>query len=239
MGQLTKGGNTMSVLNALRLAVAVLTSAFGIQLAISTYNKPDPHYVASWKHSPNNIQEAKKLAKHAITGSVVKLERGNDLVVKAPSEPGGVDRIPIEVVTIRVEETHKGGPGQEIKIFRTGSPDDFGLASRPAPTTPAPPKPPGGIDKPAQMPQVPEFQDRRVLLEDDPPYRPGERVYLLLEDGPQVAVAGAPVNTLRPVSPEGRYTVTADKKIHPVSKKAFAQQMRGMPEDQFKGLLKQ
>ena len=126
-----------------------------------------------------------------------------------------------------------------MKVFRTGSTKAPSAFNRPPPTEPAPAKPAGGVDKPAQIPMPTEAQGKTVLLEDDPPYKVGERVHLLLEDGPDVTVAGAPVKTVRPISPEGRFLEGPDKKIRPMSSKAFAQQLKGLPDTQFKGMLKQ
>lgn len=229
----------MKLNNVLRMAVAVLASALLIQLSTGILQKPRVRHFASWKNSPNSMQEAKQLAKHIVTGVVTRVEAGNPLVVKAPGEPGGVDSIPIEVATIKVEKTQKGAAMQEVRVFRTGSTKHPGLENRPAPPMDkAPPKPPGGIDRPAQLPRLSADQVATILLEDDPPYRMGQRYQLLLTDGPTVTVRGASVKTLTPVSPEGRFHVRPDNRIEPVSVKAFAQQLKNMPEAQFEGMLK-
>ncbi|MGH7410904.1 MAG: hypothetical protein ACREJ6_07600 [Candidatus Methylomirabilis sp.] len=230
----------MNLNKMLCLVVAVLASVALVQIGVLWNNKPKATHIASWKHSPNSLQEAKQLAKKgAITGVVTKVEPGSPLIVKAPSEPGGQDTIPVEVATVKVEEAHKGATaGQEMKVFRTGSTAAPSPFNRPAPTGPAPAKPAGGVDKPAQPPMPTEAQAKTVLLEDDPPYKVGQKVHLLLDDGPDVVVAGAPVKTVRPVSPEGRFLETPDKKLQPMSSKAFAQQLKNLPEAQFKGMLK-
>jgi len=229
----------MKLNKVLPIAVAVLASALLVQLAMQIGKKPRATHFASWKNNPRDIGQAKGLAKSIVTGVVTKVERGNDLVMKIAGEPGGEDRIPIEVATIRIEKSYRGAPAQEVKVFRTGSTKDPRLTQRPPPDPKtAPPKPAGGIDRPAQLPQPTEAQARTILLEDDPPYRIGERAYLLLEDGPDVVVAGAPVKTQKPISPSGRFHVTADRKIQPVAISGFALQLRNMPEAQFENMLK-
>jgi hypothetical protein len=229
----------MKLNNVLRVAVIILAGAFVAQLAVRLHEKPKATHFASWKHSPNSLHEAKKLASHIVSGTVTHVEAGSPLVVQIPKEPGGVDTVPIEVATISVAEVHKGAPVRQVMVFRTGSDTAAGSAvNRQPPAGPAPPKPPGGVDRPAQLPVATEAQGHTILLEDDPPYHPGDKVHLLLEAGPQVQVRGATVGTLRPVSPEGRFHVGADNKIMPASKKQAFQQLRGVHTDQFKGMLK-
>src|SRR5438876_10040803 len=97
--------------NEKRLAIIVVIFAitFTVQFSTAVYQKPDRHGFASWKHNPKSLAEAKRLAKHIVTGVVTDVERGDDLVVKAQGEPNGEDRIPIEVATVKVETRHKGG----------------------------------------------------------------------------------------------------------------------------------
>lgn len=216
----------MRLEKVLRSSVAVLAAAFAVQFAYSYYNKPDPVYHASWKDNPKNVAEAKGLAKRAVTGVVLKVEKGEDLIVEAKGEANGQDRLPTEVVTLKVEGKHKGDAGPEVKVYRLGS--NKGLTNKPAPTEQAPPKPEkGAVDRPAQPIRLTEEQTRTIMLEDDPPYRQGERYVLLLDDGPSVKVGGAEVKTQRPISPDGRFRVTQDDKLQPISRSAFANQLRG------------
>jgi hypothetical protein len=228
----------MKLERVLRLSVPVLAVTFAAQFAIVYLDKPGTIYHASWKHNPKSLEEAKGLAKHIVTGVVTKVERGDDLVVHAAGEPNQQDRIPIEVATLKVEGHHKGAQDQEIKVFRTGAHKATAL-KRP-PTGPAPPKPAkGAVDRPAQPPRLTEEMTRTVLLEDSPPYRPGERYVLFLEDGPTVKVAGAEMKTQRPISPEGRFFVSPDDKIHPVSAHPFALQLKGKGRLDIENLVKQ
>ena len=229
----------MKLNNVLRMAVAILVSALGIQLAMGILQKPKVRHFASWKNSPNSLQEAKQLAQQIVTGVVTKVEPGNPLVVKAPGEPAGMDSIPVEVATLKVEGTQKGAAAQEVRVFRTGGTKHPGLENRPAPPmSEAPPKPKGGIDRPAQLPRPTPAQAATILVEDDPPYQIGQRYQLLLTGGPTITVRGVAVKTMALVSPEGRFHISPDNKIIPVSTKAFAQQLRNMPVAQFEGLVK-
>lgn len=89
-----------------------------------------------------------------------------------------------------------------------------------------------------QLPRPTEAQTRTILLEDDPPYKVGERQLLLLTDGPTVTGAGASVKTQRPISPEGRYRIKPDNKIEPVAIKGFAAQLKNKPVPEFERLLR-
>lgn len=228
----------MTLERVLRWSVPVLAVTFAVQFAIVYYDKPGPIYHASWKFNPKTLEEAKGLAKQVVTAVVVKVERGEDIVVHAAGEPNQQDRIPIEVATMKVENHHKGAAEQEIRVFRTGAHKATAL-KRP-PTGPAPPKPAkGAVERPAQPPQLTEEMTRTVLLEDSPPYRPGERYVLFLDEGPTVRVQGAEMKTVRPISPEGRFFVSPDDKIHPVSQHPFALQLRGKGRLEMENLIKQ
>jgi hypothetical protein len=229
---------SMKLDKVLPMIVGVLATALVAQVAERYLDKPGPMYLASWKETPKNMTEATRLARTIVTGVVTEVERANDLVVEAPGEPNNEDRIPIEVVTIKVEKAHKGEKPEIVQVFRTGSTKDPGLKDRPAPPGRPPPKPPGGVDRPAPLPRPTEAQTRTILLEDDPPYKVGERQLLLLTDGPTVTVAGASVKTQRPISPEGRYRIKPDNKIEPVAIKGFAAQLKNKPVPEFERLLR-
>ena len=234
----------MTLNRFLQLTVGVLASALVFQVAYGLHNKPQARYVASWKHSPTSLEHAKELAENIVSGTVVKIEHGPDLVVSAPGEPNAEDRIPTQIVTVKADEIYKRhakaemGTGFEIKVFRTGSPEGMELASRPQPTGPVPPKPPGGVERRGEPLFPSDGLSRTILLEDDPPYRVGERVHLLLEQGPKLIVGRVAVRTERPISPEGRFHVTPDNKIIGVSKKAFVRQLMSTADADFKAMLR-
>src|SRR5205809_751108 len=110
----------MKLDKVLPVIVVMLASAFVAQVAVRYHQKPRPTYVAIWHDNPRNMAEAKSLARRIITGVVTRVERGSDLVVQVAGEPGGVDRIPVEVATITIERTHKGVVAHEVKVFHTG-----------------------------------------------------------------------------------------------------------------------
>jgi hypothetical protein len=229
----------MKLHKVLPMIVAALATVFVVQVAVRYHDKPEPVYFASWKDDPKDIADAKRLARKIVTGVVTKVERGQDLVIKAAGEPNGEDRIPIEVVTLKVEKAHKGGNPEYLQVFRTGGTKDPKLVDRPAPPMDkAPPKPKGAVERPAKLPKPTEAEARTVLLEDDPPYKMGERKLLFLTDGPAVMVAGKSVKTQRLIAPQGRFNVKADNKLEPIVAKGFAAPLRGKALPELEGLLK-
>ncbi|MEK7216136.1 MAG: hypothetical protein AAB289_11115, partial [Chloroflexota bacterium] len=178
----------MKLNTALGIAAAVLGATFAGQVAVSYFfGKPGPTHFVSWQHYPKSAQEATALAKRIVEARVVNVRRGPDLVLQAPGEPGGADRIPQEVATLQVETDIKGTGPNQIEVSQTaafiGSP-----IGRPAPTGPAPPKPVApdgrtGRDRPAQVPEATYPAAARHLLESAPPYQAGQRYVLFLTDG--------------------------------------------------------
>ncbi len=235
----------MKAPKAFVITVAVLLGVLLIQLAVSFSHEQEPHTIAIWKNRPNNMAQAKRLANQIVTGRVTKIERADDLVVKAPGEPNDEVRIPVEVITITIEKSHKGGPlrlhlprlpgqprprpaQQTVQVFHTGLSVGVPVKDRrEPPVSERPPRPAGGVDKPAQIPKPTEEEARTVMLHDDPAYKVGERYVLLLMDGPAVKVRGTLIATKAPVSPEGRYRITADDQIEPVTQRGFAGQLKG------------
>ncbi len=208
--------------------VGVLLGIFVLQLAVRVYQEPRSRTFAMWKNRPENMGQAKGLANQIVTGRVTNIERADDLVAEAPGEPNNQVRIPVEVVTIAIERTHKGPPGQSVQVFHTGLSVTTPAKGRPEPpASEAPPKPPEGVERPAQVPTPTEEESRTVLLPEDPSYQIGERYVLLLMDGPALKVHGTSVRTKTVISPEGRYRIGADNKVEPVTKRGFAGQMRG------------
>ncbi len=236
----------MKAPKAFVIAVAVLLGVLLIQLAVSFFPEQEPHTIAIWKNRPNSMAQAKRLANQIVTGRVAKIERADDLVVKAPGEPNDEVRIPVEVITITIEKSHKGGPlrlrllprlpGQPrprpaqrtVQIFHTGLSVGIPIEGRAEPpTAERPPRPPGGVPRPAQIRKPTGEEARTIILHDDPAYKVGERYVLLLMDGPAVKVRGTLIATKAPVSPEGRYRITADDQIEPVTQRGFAGQLKG------------
>jgi hypothetical protein len=190
-------------------------------LAVTLQTQPRPTYFASWQFNPASLEEASKMADQEVVGQVVRVRRAADLTTQAPGEPGGVDRIPVEVITLRLEKAYKGGQAETVEVFHTGSTSSRG--QRQAPT------PPAGTLRPAGMRGEPSDDETRTTwLEGDPPYQQGERYLLLLAGGPTLDVDGQKVATKRPVSPEGRYRVGGGGELEPMSNRAeFATRLRG------------
>jgi hypothetical protein len=172
---------------------------------------------------PQSLAEADKLADQVVVGQVASIRRGADLVTKAPGEPGGVDRIPTEIVTMKIDRTMKGAAAQSVEVFRTGLSMDP-VYDRPAPTAlpDAAERPKDAVGDPKQLPRPTREQANRYSVHDDPPYQVGQRYLLMLTRGPEIAKGAK-----RIVSPEGRFFIGADNRLIPASQRAFAAQMRG------------
>lgn len=211
--------------------VALLTTTLTAQLVWHYRHKPSTvKTFAIWKDNPTNMAAATALAKQAVIGKVAKVERAEDLVIKAPGEPEGEVRIPIEVVTFEVEKTIKGRQAQTIRLFHTGNSVGIPVAGRPEPPeSQRPPRPSGGVERPAQIKEPSAVEARTVMLDDDPAYEVGHRYALLLTDGPTVNIGGASTATQRVVSPSGRFFVTPENNLEPVAKSGFALEFRGKP----------
>ena len=210
-------------------AIVVLGVGFLAQIAINTYLYAPPSITAAWAYDPRDIGEAKGLARDIVEAQVIKSERGDDIVLEAPGEPGGVDRIAVEVVTLRTTGRMKGAQAQEIQLFHTlGMPSGF---QAPPSMKGAPPKPKDGIDPPAQI--VP-FVANTVNIHDDPQYQPGERYLMFLREGPLVKMKGQPVATHSLLSPSTRLLIRPDGKLEPMSQGGVGYLLRGQNLDQLR-----
>lgn len=188
-------------------------------------------WIADWAENPESVEEAVESAEQIVIGQVTRVQPGEDIVFRAEELPGGEDRIPTEIATLRVEKSLKagrGGPPQTIEVFRTGGT----IGTPPSQRGNRPPEdPPEGAERP-DRPSPPG--DRTVKLNGDPPYERGERYVLMLKPGPEMRAAGRAIRTQRPISPEGRYRVTRGGQIEPVSERAeFARELRGRSLDAF------
>jgi hypothetical protein len=204
--------------NKLVLAIWILLGGIAAQIAWGLIRPVRPVLMASWANNPKSLQEAKDSSDEIVTGRVAKVRRADDIVAQVQGMPGGRDAIPVEVVTIRIEKQHKGGGKKEtVEVFHTGlskgdHPSDRG-DKPPGPPPPDAKKPPKDVDKSRS-------EARPILLMDDPDYETGEQYVLFLRPGPKVTAEGAPVETKRVLSPEGRYKVKQDGKLEPASKRA-------------------
>lgn len=151
------------------------------QVVVRPQGRAAAEIAASWAEQPGSLEETAASAEQVVLGRVTRVRRGHDLVVPAPDLPGGEDRVPIEIVTIRLEKSLKGpargGPPETIEVFRTGA----------------------------------SSGQEQVTMAEDPPYSSGEQYFLFVKPGPEVQVEGTRMKVQRLVSPEGRYRVRGGK----------------------------
>ncbi|MGH7428429.1 MAG: hypothetical protein ACREJ4_08775 [Candidatus Methylomirabilaceae bacterium] len=217
--------NRWSSINRILVISAVILTAGLVVQVVRGVNRLQHHgkYMMLPAFEPQTLAEADRLADQVVVGQVVSLRRGADLVSKAPGEPGDVDRIPTEIVTLKIDKTMKGPAAQSVEVFRTGLSVDP-LFDRPIPKTPpdTAERPKDAVGDPSKLPRPTREQANRYSVHDDPPYQVGQRYLLMLTKGPEMAKGAR-----RLVSPEGRFFVGADNRLIPASQRAFAPQMRG------------
>lgn len=216
----------------LRLSVIVLAVGFAAQIAINTYLYAPPRITAAWAYDPRDLGEAKGLAQHIVEGQVLRVDRADDLIMKADGEPGGVDRVAVEVVHMRVDGALKGQPPKEIQVFHTAGMPVTNLS--PPPMSQAPPKPPDALEPPLQI--VP-FTGNRVNVHDDPHYQVGQRYLLFLREGPKLNLKGQPVATFSLLSPTTRFEVTKGNHLVPAVSEGLGFHFRGQNLLNFREML--
>jgi hypothetical protein len=114
--------------------------------------------------------------------------------------------------------------------MHTGITDLATPATEPDPNTAPPPKPPDGNERPrGPVDRSRDDEARTFVLDDDPPYRNGERYVLFLRKGPRLTAQGATIDTDTIVAPEGRFLVKQNDRLEPASKRGFAGQLRDRP----------
>ena len=224
-----------STINRILMISAVILTAGLVVQVVRGVNRLQHRgaYMMLPAFSPQTLAEADKLADQVVVGQVANIRRGADLVTRAPEEPGGADRIPNEIVTLKIDKTMKGAAAQSVEVFRTGLSMDP-LFDRPIPKTPpdTAERPKGAVGDPSKLPRPTRDQANRYSVHDDPPYQVGQRYLLMLTKGPEIAKGAK-----RVVSPEGRFFVGADNRLIPASQRAFAMQMRGRPLTDLEGEL--
>lgn len=210
--------------------IAVLFVAFAGQVGYEYWlNKPEPVLMAAWAFEPRTLAEAKGLAKEVVEAQVTNVERADDLVIPAPGEPGNVERIAIEVVSMKVKGAMKGQPAQDIQLFRTAG---IPVTRNDMPNMKdAPPKPKGATDPPARPTP---FVENTINIHDDQDYKVGENYVMFLRDGPQVRVKGRPVATKTLLNPSTRFRVENDNRITPTIHDGLGQSFKGKPLQNFK-----
>lgn len=216
------------------MSAVVLTAALASQVVMGVNRlQHRGTYMMLPAFEPQSLAEADKLADQVVVGQVAAIRRGGDLVTRAPGEPGGVDRIPTEIVSLKIDRTLKGVAAQSVEVFRTGLSTDP-LYDRPPPTAlpDAAERPKDAVGDPKQLPRPTREQANRYSVHDDPPYQVGQRYLLMLTKGPDIAKGAK-----RLVSPEGRFFVGADNRLIPASQRAFAAQLRGRALPEIEGEL--
>lgn len=198
--------------------------------------------IASWEDRPDSVDETTELSEHVVRVRVKKIREAEPITVRVDGEPGGVDQIPVEVVTLEVTDDDAKGnkkKGDIIEIFHTGHSSETPPGRRTdQPKGPPPPKPEEGAveKKDAEKPPASEAH-MGVLFSavmGDPEYRVGEDYLLFLRKGPDMKVGGRSQATLRAVSPEGRWKVDSRGRLQPMSDKGWAKQLRGKPAKELK-----
>ena len=214
--------------------IVILLVAFVGQVGYEYwFNKPKPTVFAAWAYDPRNLAEAKGLAKDVVEAEVMKVERANDLVVRAPGEPGGVERVAIEVVTMKVRGAMKGKLAKEVQVFRTAG---IPVANRKMPSmSKAPPKPKKGATKPPKRARP--FNANTINIHDDVKYKKGERYMMFLREGPKVKVKGRRVATKSLVNPSTRFRIGKDNKVAPIIQNRLGRQFKGRLLKDFKATI--
>lgn len=215
----------MKVQKALTIVAAALLATLAIQIGLRYNSKPGLQLFAEWKDVPRTVEAASSLADEIAQGQVTNVRRASDLVIKIEGEPNSEDRIPVEVVTLKVDKNHKGR-SSVIELFHVGGVPS--PVTRPAPPqSEAPPKPPGGVDR-SQAPPRPSGQAaRQYMLHDDPAYKVGEKYLLFVRKGPQVTVSGATIQTHAIISPTTRFRIGANNRLEAMTQRGFAPQFAG------------
>ncbi|MEU7839235.1 hypothetical protein [Nonomuraea sp. NPDC049129] len=90
-----------------------------------------PQYAAIWRSQPRSLSQAVRMGSAVVRATVTEVRQADDLVVGAQAEPGGVDRVPTQAITLRTDETLKGSADETVTLFRTGD-DASGIADDPA-----------------------------------------------------------------------------------------------------------
>lgn len=206
--------------------------ALAVQLAAESRASSGPYMIASWVDRPESLEQTVDLAEDVVVGRVVNVRPAQPLRVPVGNEPDGVDEVPVEVVTIQLTDDPvkgQGKRGQTVELFHTGRSGSPSAASQNEPRGPRPEKPEGGVEKrdaprpDARAPAPAEFS----AVMGDPAYTVGESYMLFVREGPELNVNGRRMPTRGIVSPEGRWRVTRNNDVVPMSDRAWAQRMRG------------
>ncbi len=75
---------------------------------------------ATWHNTPRSMAETEALASDILVAEVTSVMKGPDIVVTAEGEPNGLDVIPTQRITLKVQESLKGTTAREVVVFHTG-----------------------------------------------------------------------------------------------------------------------
>lgn len=227
----------MKIQKILALAVLSLLVVLAAQLWRQYQNRPGQVMFAAWHNKPESLKDAQDLAEEVVVGKVVKIERADDLVAKAPKAEGNM-YVPVEVVTIEIERKLKGekkGEKETIQLFHTGLSGQNPLRLNRKPPKGKVPEKPGKDDENyteiiprSKKPSVPSGHGAQpIMLHGDPAYKVGERYTLFITKGPTLKVKGRTVSTKAVISPEGRYRMKkGSNTLEPVTSLGFAGRLK-------------
>jgi hypothetical protein len=247
----------MTLNKVLASTSVALGALLAIQVAIVYYQNlqpPQRRFHASWIDKADTLAEGLDKSDHVILGEVIELKKGRDIVVSAPGEPGGVDRIPTTIVKLKVQKTYKGTASDFVELMQTGHSTDAELL----PENPfAAVHEDNGKGKgkgkgrgkrgvkgeSKDSPGAPTAGDSRAtIIEDDPPYLVGEKYVLFLKDmqyahGSAAALAGVGPAMKRVLAPEGRFQITKGDRLKPATtRRGFAPTLIGKPLTEFEAI---
>ena len=126
---------TQKILNIAIGALALSLAAFSVATmatmaagggrAAEANANGGPAWYAVWYNNPGSVREAYDLGSAAVLATVGKIEQAPDIVVPASGEPEGVDRVPNQSVSLKVDEVLKGDmrSGGTLELFHTGTSD--------------------------------------------------------------------------------------------------------------------
>jgi hypothetical protein len=224
----------MKARNLLIAANAVLAVGLLAQAAVKSSDSPRRYAIAAWNDRPNSAEETTDLAENVVTVRVKRIRKAEPLTVPISGEPGGYDRVPMEVVELEVIDDDLKGrkkSRETIQLFHTGDSSAVPPGKRRSPPmSEAPPRPEeGAVKRPTGKPGG-EYEHHGVLfsaLIGDPEYKVGEEYLLFIRKGPKVKVEGESVATSAVVSPEGRWKINRTKKLEPMSDRAWTKELDG------------
>lgn len=80
-----------------------------------------PSASASWKNLASTLDDAVALSTAIVVARVTDTSPGPDIAVPAPDEPGGVDRVGVDIVGLTVERVLSGNAPASFALFHTAT----------------------------------------------------------------------------------------------------------------------